>query len=115
MIDSYTDERPTASSVNGGLRATPTTAELIPQVAALRYEADRLRAETVNLDRSFYAVNLDERTDHWQTRSVQSLLSELSENWGVGWSGIARMVGVSVPALRKWRLGEPAAPANRRG
>lgn len=92
----------------------PTTAALIPQVAALRYEADLIQAKTVSLDRRVHEVDLDRRTDEWQMKGVLSLLTAISERWGMGWSELARTVGVSVPALRKWRLGESASPANRR-
>lgn len=114
MSFSIADDRPTAASAVGSPRAPAATAELIPQVATLRYEADILRDETISLDRRVHAFDLELRTDDWQTRSVHSLLSAISERWGVGWSAIARMVGVSVPALRKWRLGEAASPTNRR-
>jgi hypothetical protein len=34
---------------------------------------------------------------------VAELLNELALSWGVAWADVARVVGVSVPALRKWR------------
>jgi len=34
-----------------------------------------------------------------------ALLNELTAGYGLGWSDIARLVGVSVPAVRKWRHG----------
>jgi transcriptional regulator with XRE-family HTH domain len=39
------------------------------------------------------------------------LLKELSSERGLSWSEIARLVGVSVPAIRKWRNGGDITPA----
>lgn len=44
---------------------------------------------------------------------VVTLLDVLSGERGLGWSDIARLVGVSVQAVRKWRRGEPASGENR--
>ncbi len=44
---------------------------------------------------------------------VQTLLDDLSVQRGLGWSDIARLVGVSVQAIRKWRRGEPITGTNR--
>lgn len=45
--------------------------------------------------------------------SVEGLLAHLSQ-LGFGWRDVARLVGVSVPALRKWRTGERATGDNHR-
>lgn len=44
---------------------------------------------------------------------LERLLEQLS-GVGFSWRDIARVVGVSVPALRKWRLGGRATGENRR-
>jgi hypothetical protein len=41
------------------------------------------------------------------------MLEELAD-MGFGWRDIARMVGVSVPSLRKWRSGDMPTGENRR-
>lgn len=46
-------------------------------------------------------------------RTAVDLLSELSER-GFAWSDIAQLLKVSVPALRKWRLGESDPTADHR-
>ena len=56
---------------------------------------------------------LSARTDEAAKRTVQELLNELAD-LGFAWRQIAQLVGVTVPALRKWRQGEPATGANRR-
>ncbi len=44
--------------------------------------------------------------------SVMSMLTELAD-LGFAWRDIARMVGVSVPAVQKWRKGEKASGDSR--
>jgi len=45
-------------------------------------------------------------------RDGASLLAELGEK-GMAWRDVARLVGVSVPAVQKWRRGEGITGANR--
>lgn len=58
--------------------------------------------------------------DEWRTvaaergkASVTSMLAELAD-LGFAWRDIARMVGVSVPAVQKWRKGDKASGDSRR-
>jgi transcriptional regulator with XRE-family HTH domain len=48
---------------------------------------------------------LHHKTDDKARLGLQSLLITLTAGYGLGWSDIARLVGVSVPAVRKWRHG----------
>lgn len=107
-------DRPTAADSVRAPVVPPATAELIPQVSALRYRADLVNADLVSLGRDVLQLNLDERTTARERESVQSLLEVLSKG-GVAWSLLARMLDVSVPAIRKWRLGQGASPENRHG
>ncbi|MDA8118063.1 MAG: hypothetical protein M0000_11925 [Actinomycetota bacterium] len=52
-----------------------------------------------------FQVALEARTVKEAKRGHKYLLEQLSE-LGFGWSDIAKMLGVSVPALRRWRLGD---------
>lgn len=54
---------------------------------------------------------LTHKTDEKARAGLQGLLSELTEQHGLGWSEIARLVGVSVPAIRKWRRGGDITPS----
>lgn len=61
-----------------------------------------------------FQVALETRTLKEAKRGFKDLLEQLSEI-GFGWSDIAKMLGVSVPALRRWRLGDrPTAEHLRR-
>ena len=53
--------------------------------------------------RAWYSDLLAARAAANRRRSVLDLLRELSERHGVSWSDTAKMLGISVPALRKWR------------
>lgn len=102
----------TAGNVVSGLPQPPTTAELIPQVSALRYRSEHTHERVVNLDRAVLALSLDERQATRLALSAGRLLEDLARA-GMSWSSIARIVGVTIPAVRKWRQGEAASPANR--
>ena len=57
---------------------------------------------------------LETRTNQLARRSPAALAETLGAAYGFAWRDVARLASVSVPALRKWRLGEPAVPANLR-
>lgn len=56
---------------------------------------------------------LNTRVETLLPRKPTELLDELAD-LGFGWRDIARMVGVSVPALRRWRNAELPTGENRR-
>lgn len=58
--------------------------------------------------------DLDERTMAKARSDAPALLDELSTDRGFSWSDIARLSGVSVSAVRKWRAGETPSPERRR-
>lgn len=103
-----------------GVIESQTGASVIPALESLRKEASRLVDEThlLNLD----AKDLRDRTRTEDLRqraaikarsSVSTLLLELSMERGLSWSDLARMVGVSVSAVRKWRTGGDATSDKR--
>lgn len=60
-----------------------------------------------------FRIQLDTRTSKLARQNPTVLLDELAA-LGFAWRDIARMVGVSVPALRRWRSGERPSGGNRR-
>jgi hypothetical protein len=56
---------------------------------------------------------LNERTAEKNRVPSKDLLDELSAKWGFAWSTVADLLDVSVPALRKWRLGGGVNGENR--
>ncbi len=119
QFNSATPDRPTAADAVGEPERPLATGELIPQVSALRYRADvangdaaALANRTASLGRDVYLLHLRKRTQIHERLSVQSILGSLADQ-GLAWSMLARMLRVSIPAVRKWRLGEGASPENR--
>jgi hypothetical protein len=45
-------------------------------------------------------------------KETSVLLDEIATKFGLAWVDLARMTGVSVPAIRKWRLSGGATPDN---
>jgi hypothetical protein len=93
---------------------TRTTQELVERASRLRDSTRLLSEDVAEVHDSALHLQLSARTDEAAKRSVIELLDELAD-LGIAWRDIARMVGVSVPALRKWRHGEPATGEHRRG
>lgn len=60
-----------------------------------------------------FRMQLDARTSQLVKQDPAALLDELSD-MGFAWRDIARMLGVSVPALRGWRKGDRPSGENRR-
>jgi hypothetical protein len=48
---------------------------------------------------------INERASEHARRSSAELIEDLSIRWGLSWTAISELVGVSIPALRKWRKG----------
>lgn len=87
---------------------------LVTETAGLRDRSSFLSDDTRALHRRTLVHSLDVRTAPKAHSSTQSLVAELADR-GFSWSAIARLVGVSIPALRKWRQGEAASGTNRYG
>jgi len=106
--------RPTAAETAAPPAAPVATAQqLIPRVSMLRYRANDVHADVSTLSREIYDLNLGERSAEQEKKSVASLLEFLTGT-GLGWAVLSRLVGVSVPAIRKWRNGQGVSPDNRK-
>ncbi len=109
------DTKQGTDSTGVELPRTPSTT-----MATLTRQYGELRDETTVLDAD---VGTDHRAVQLQTlellardrarADVVTLLDALSTDRGLGWSDIARLVGVSVQAVRKWRRGETVTGENR--
>ena len=78
-----------------------------------RSMARALEAEYDDLHRRSLDIEWRKKIAEMGRKSVGNLLEELSE-LGFSWHDIARMVHVSVPAIRKWRHGGSSSGDNRR-
>lgn len=99
---------------------TRTIGELAQEARDLADQAGHLRNVNAVLATDFtdvhhraFRVQLETRTAQIAKRAPVELLNEINE-LGFGWRDIARMVGISVPALRRWRQGESPTGEHRR-
>jgi hypothetical protein len=84
--------------------------QLTDQAGALRSYGRVLQDELEDAHQQLRAHLLAHRSERVKLSSVQ-LLEEISD-LGFAWRHIATMVGVSVPAVQKWRKGDRVAPEN---
>jgi len=92
--------------------ADPTNALSI-RADYLRTGVDLLQKDVVELHGQFRERDLASRTVAKAKKGVADLLEELTGVQGMAWSDVAHLVGVSVSAVRKWRLGAESSPQNR--
>ena len=111
-----TGDRTRADSAASSEIATPTRTsqdELAAEAGHLRNVTRLLSEDVADTHLKALKLQLEARTDEAAKRSVGDLLSEVAD-LGISWREIARLVGVTVPAVRKWRRGEPATGVHRR-
>lgn len=113
------DATATVTEVANDQTVTRTITDLVDDVARLNsrvhvhhQDAAQLHSETRKLHTDALEELLRKESDGLASQPLTDLLSELAD-YGLAWRDIARLVSVSVPALRKWRQGEPATGENR--
>ena len=116
-------DRPTgASIIDYGIDA-PTRpvkdTELVESAGHLRNQTKIIVSDSTYLHQSAQGLHNqaliilhNNMTNELAKKPMTSLLNRLSD-LGFSWQDIARLSGVSVPALRKWRHGNPATGVNR--
>lgn len=111
-----TGDRTRAESVVSPALERPTRTsqdELADHAGFLRSMTRVLSDDAVGLHHRTIEMQLRSRTEEAAKRSAPDLLNELAD-LGIAWRDIARMVGVTVPAVRKWRQGEAATGVHRK-
>jgi len=92
---------------------TQTTAVLLTHDASnLRHRVAALRSDVARTHQQTYENEWDVETQMRAKQSPVALLEELSSE-GFAWNDVARLLGVSVPAVKKWRNGERLTGSNR--
>ena len=114
---------PTGVSVGLGDKVsspTRTIADLVNEAGHLKNSTRVLVADFDEIHQSsssFHAASLAQLhralSNERAKESISRLLDELS-GLGFSWRDIARVSGVSVPGVRKWRTGGPASGENRK-
>lgn len=89
-----------------------TRTSLRENVGFLRANARSLHGDAANLHEKTWNSHIDEVSMRLAREDVGDILRGLSDK-GFAWRDVARMVGVSVPAIQKWRRGESISGENR--
>lgn len=92
---------------------TQTPVLLAARTAELRSQAGAANEDARDLDHVGMGVELAQLTQAFEQRAPQELLDELGDERGLAWALVARAVGVTPAAVRKWRRGERVTPAYR--
>ena len=94
-----------------GTSGTRTIDEIVEGIGFVRSRARLLGEDVVQVERQTgllhrraFDAQLNARARDIARRPALDILEELA-SCGFAWRDIARMVGVSVPALRRWRQG----------
>ncbi len=87
-------------------------AMLTTQVDDLRHRHSDLGADILDVHQRSYMDEWRVRMQERAATGVTQLLDELAD-LGFAWRDIAHLVGVSVPAIQKWRKGASTTPDNR--
>lgn len=94
--------------------ATRTSQDELAEAAGFLHGHTRhLLADVPDIHDWAMILQVEGRADEAAKRSIPDLLNELA-GLGFAWRDIARLVGVTVPAIRKWRQGEAATGNHRR-
>lgn len=90
----------------------PSTTSRLAETADLYRKLQSLIPKTADRRRHELIDDWEKRKHFQATRDGAALLHELSD-YGMAWRDVARLVGVSVPAVQKWRRGEGITGQNR--
>lgn len=102
-----------ASSAPGVSETRLSAMQLTERSGAVRGQAHQLSSDTQDVHRDTTFTEWSARTAIRGKEAPTDVLGELAQ-LGFAWRDIARMVGVSVPAVQKWRRGERITGDNRR-
>ncbi len=91
---------------------TPTLAQLTEEVGFLNNQAKLLHNDAAELHKDVLFKEWTAATTALVRLDMPSLLSRLAD-CGFAWRDIARMIGVSVPAVQKWRRGGSVSGQSR--
>jgi len=92
----------------------PVAAPSSSDPATLRRQLRDLQRPLQELDHRQREECLRETASLLARRDALELLEEIAARWGLSWSTIGRMLGVSASAMRKWRSGRGAISSESR-
>jgi len=103
------------SSLTGysAVETSQTTAPMLVRAGLLRTQVDALGQDVASVHQEIRDDDLAQRAAAKGRNGVPSLLTELAVGRGMAWADIARLTGVSVSAVRKWRASQAASAEHR--
>ena len=90
----------------------PTLSELTDQAGHLSNRAQILHDDTADLHLNVIMQEWQSKSTNLVRQDMPTLLAQLAD-LGFAWRDIARLIGVSVPAVQKWRRGGAATGQSR--
>ncbi|MGQ0846884.1 MAG: hypothetical protein ACT4QF_22415 [Sporichthyaceae bacterium] len=93
-------------------QTNPAAATLTAEIGGFRSISRDLNERLSNLQQRSHLNDWAKLTNARARSGTKTLLDELAA-LGFAWTDVARMIGVSVPALQKWRRGEGVTGTNR--
>lgn len=106
------DPGPTPTQTSA-VTATDKTRQRSEVSGIIRTLATSVSEAATDMHQGDYMVELRLRTSELAGAGGQTLLNTLAD-FGFAWRDIAKMIGVSVPAIQKWRRGEGLTGDNAR-
>lgn len=91
---------------------TVEVADLVAGTAELRDDLNATTSQATQLHRDAEALHLAQTTRHLEAMDPVDLLDSLADELRFPWAVMARVVGVSPTAVRKWRRGETVTPGH---
>lgn len=88
---------------------TNTISDIVEDAGVLRSQSRMLNEGVNDLHHSAFSAQFAQKSHQLAQVGARTLLDRLSSA-GFSWRDIARMNGVSVPAVRRWRRGESPTP-----
>lgn len=104
---------PQQPPTTGTLTIEERARELAERAGHIRNVTEIVGDDAAALQHEALRIQLDARTSQLSKQDPAALLGQLSD-LGFAWRDLARMLGVSVPAVRRWRTGELPSGENRR-
>ena len=111
-ISSPVDERRPSRGTNAGSVVDWYSAD-----AEMRELRQHNRGQSTLLEnghRGLYTAAISDLAREATKRTARAIVDDLATEFGLAWVDLAKMVGVSVPAIRKWRLDGGVGPENHR-
>ncbi|MER6773116.1 hypothetical protein ABT389_25680 [Streptomyces bacillaris] len=115
----YAVDRPTAPTANLVELFDPVSTsasqllDLAERAGSLRTSSKQIHESSSELHKEALYLSWQRRTNARGKLAPKALLEELAD-LGFAWRDVARMVGVSVPAIQKWRRAGGVSGENRR-